>query len=237
MERRFFLRNALLGIVGMSAAEVRATLPRDGWKRDVDFEPYPIDLTDPAIKDTLGTQSLPQLIRIQSTRQTPDKTRWLVGEGKSGCDRTFDQALTRHNQQVEPYYAYSGIYTPVTLLKTPTHDVYGQFFHNEARNFLYGCIKGFDGQYYIVDPTFRRVFTYKYNCYGLPAADYEQVFCSKCQAMQIRQLFQRTCDQQKVMLYAYPDCAAGGKHAFIRALKPFEPCGLKDDKFNVGAEF
>ena len=45
MERRFFLRNALLGIVGMSAAEVRATLPRDGWKRDVDFEPYPIDLT------------------------------------------------------------------------------------------------------------------------------------------------------------------------------------------------
>lgn len=219
-----------------SATELRATLPHFLPKTEEDAEPYELNLADPNVRKLLGENPLPNVIKIQATSQTPDRTKWLQGECKKGNDAAFESALTRHDDREMPYYAFSGVYTPVTLLKTATHDVYGQFFHNQTHNFKFACIRGFDKNYYIVHGVFQRIFTYQYNCYGLPAADYERIWCEKCQAIQIRQVFQKTCDLSRVVLYAYPNCSAGGSHSFIKRLQTFDKCGVQDDKLPVGAE-
>lgn len=240
MNRRHFLQKTFLStlILNSSALELRAALPTLFEHLNLDdIEPYRIDLSEESVRTMLGSNSLPKVIQIQATSQTPDRNKWLKGEGKKGEDLYFETALNRHNKRETTFYGFEGACTPVTLLKTKTHDVYGQFFQNRAKNFTFGCVRGFDRHYYIVHPVFRRVFTYQHSCYGLPAADYERVRCDKCDEWHIQQLFQKKCDDKQVTLYAYPNCAKGGLHTFIGRVEHFEPCGVQDDHLSIGAEY
>jgi hypothetical protein len=235
MERRAFLQKLGWSSLLLGAAPLRAfALPQISALDD--FDPYVIDLNHQHIQGLLQTNSLPSMIRIDSISQTPSRQSWVKGEGLQGVDYAFDNALQRHNQR-NMYYASSKCYTPATLLKTNTHPIFGQFFLNESETFCFGCIKGFDNAYYIVHPSFRRVFTYAYSCYGLPAQDYEAVWCTKCREMHIRQVFQKYCDNSYVTLYAWAECSSGGYHSFIKNYNPLQKCGVADDRLKVGSEY
>lgn len=239
MNRQQFIKNSLLGIGGlmMPASVVRASV--DFTTLEGDFIPYKLNLTDPDTQNLLKSKSLPDTIRI-SASQNLGKNNWYTGEGIIGSDKGFQTALQNYNGEVpDDTYKLIGAYTPTTLLKTANHDVYGQYLITEGNRFKHGIIRGFDKQFYVVHDAFRRVFTYKYSCYGLPAADFELKRCRYCNELQVVQKFQKICDGNIVNLYAYPSCSdsKSGLHSFITNFKAFQPCNLKDDKLDIGGEF
>lgn len=235
MNRRNFVRNSALGVFSLG------TMSFEDYVRFLDspnVAAYEFDINAPDFQETLKSNSLPKTVRIKSRRKTPDKTRWDVGEGiEHSGDYKFGSAVSRHNNRVDDFYHIEGVYTPVTILQTANHDIYGQFFKNAHGNFTYGIIKGFDKKYHIVHPIMRRVFTYKYNCYGLPTSDYEEKRCTKCNERYVRQDFKKSCDSSIVTLYGWMKCSRGGVHSGIPRLDYLAPCGVKDDGINIGASF
>lgn len=236
MNRKKFLKTAFLGFAGMGllSSTAQAGMP-SLWLPKDNIEPYCYNLNDPFFKDLLQTQTLPDTIKIRARRDS-NKDSWFSGEGKGfGQDRGIIQAVDKYNAgRMTFFHLSSEAYTPVTLLTTNTHTVYGQYFSSPLGQM--GIIRGSNGIFYPVHPAFRRVFTYEFECWGLPARAYEVDTCRYCKEKYVTQWFNRVCDHTNVRLMAYPSCARGGNHDGI-PLKNFSPCHIKDDDIPMGAEF
>ncbi len=233
MNRRKFLRITGLNIL------VLGNLPIYGSSTFSSLiEPYQFNLDNPEFQKLLKKNSLPKTLRIKSIHKTPDRTDWGIGQGMNNVLETkFIHTVNRHNNNVDQYYQVEGVYTPVVLLKTANHNVFGQFFFNESQSFNYGVIRGFDERFYIVHPIFRRIFTYKFNCHGLPCGDFHEFTCSRCHEKYVRQYFQKSCTGEKVAFYGWHKCSKGGVHKGIPKITYLQPCGVKDDSIEIGLEF
>lgn len=235
MNRRKFIKNLGISITTLSLIDIPVSNIIDYNNR---IKPYEFDLDSNAFQNDLQQYSLPTTIKINSKRQLPSKTSWRVGEGQtSNSDSGFHLAVKRHNHRVDNYWEIRNVATPTFLLHTAHHDVYGQFLSNASNNFKYGIIKGFDKRYYIVHPAFRRLFTYKHSCYGLPMGDYTETTCSKCNEKYIKQYFKKSCTSKKVAFYYWHNCDKGGRCSGVPRIKNLQPCGIKDDGLQIGAEY
>ena len=121
------------------------------------------------------------------------------------------------------------------MLEGRDFEVYGQYFN--VIQGKKGIIKGFDEHFHKVHPAFNTLFTHKYICYGLPAADYKIETCYKCKKRYISQAFKTNCNGHEYNAYAWANnCSRGGSCDDL-GLETVKPCRLSEKNIVLGVDF
>ncbi len=236
MKRKEFITDLLkVSIVGgiatiIPSAFISDVLAETWEKKDILTIPYNFTIYENDFQKRLKYKSLPKVVVDKARITTPNKRSWNVGEGKSGKDIKIVRKSSSVSRKA---------FTPAVLLQTSTHEIYGQFlkhFIDSNRGGL-GIIRGFDNRFYAVYPSFKRIFTYKHACYGLPSGNYKVKTCGFCGETYVTQEFKSACDGVTNTLFAWIQCKKSntGYHDNID-MGPLAPCHLADDIENVGAK-
>lgn len=190
------------------------------------FEPYRYSMKSAEFSKKLKTRFLSQAVR--ESEVVTDSTGiggWAVGEGKFASDMKVIELSKKIERKKTP----PG-FTPVFLLSGKDFEVYGQFYRTLQGQ--KGLIRGFDGNFYTVHPSFESLFTHKYICYGLPAADYSLESCYKCGRIYVRQALMSDCKSKAYYAYAWANqCNKGGTCNDLK-IQAVGPC-INSDKLGV----
>lgn len=238
MDRRNAIRN--MGLLGSTFVISHLTNPLSAFGGTMNahgVKPYEMDITTASFSNALKKHTLTKAIHNKAIEIAPNKTMWQIGEGRNNLEEQGIEKAYRNSSRILSKKSETKL-NPYFLLYGYHHNVYGQFITDITGE--KGIIRGFDENFYIVYPSFKRVFTHKYQCYGLPMADYTVESCEyknsnghTVQSTYVKQAFMTGCKGEQVFLYAWErDCPN-----IVGGVRLMEPCQIFDDKYEVYVDY
>jgi len=224
MERRDFIQKSIIGLGTIGLVGVNNNL--------FAFTPPPLssayeyDMNSGQFANKLEHMDLAYAAH-EAAADSTGRRAWIKGEAaQPDFERLKIERAHRDSLNNRP----NG-FTPTILLNGKETQVFGQYFVTNIGKV--GLIRGFDGQYYKVRPEFNRVFSHRYECYGLPSSHYESETCHKCKDTYVKQHFNTPCSSggyTRITLYTWANCAKGGYHDDI-FVEEVGPCKQFGDKY------
>jgi len=245
MERREFLSNIFkISVIGgitvvMPSAFITDALAHAWENKDAclpyDFSVYDKDFAQRFDKKLGGREDFPDAIRSASQNRKVQngnyKTNWGKAEGQNNI---YEPQIYNHKIN------YNEVHTPVyDIINYRNVRVFGQFFNQTIGKTA--IVRGWDGNFYVVHPSFRTVFTPKLVCYGLPVSDYVPKRCDLCGDTYVYQDFKPNSNSSKT-IRLYDKWANGcpkssnSYHDNVRTT-PIPPCDASDDGIDIGCDY